>query len=42
MAIRILATIDKMRLKLLKKIDTFYIKETTKQKFSEKIKNDLS
>ena len=38
---RILGTIDKIRLKLLKKIDTFYLKETTKQKFSDKIKKDL-
>ena len=34
MAIRILNSIDKIRLSLLKKIDNFYIRETKKQKFS--------
>lgn len=38
---RILSSIDKIRLKLLKKIDTFYVKETKKQKFTDKITEDL-
>lgn len=31
MAMRIMTEIDKMRLNMLKKIDTFYIKETKKK-----------
>ncbi len=31
MALRIMNEIDKMRLNMLKKIDTFYIKETIKK-----------
>ena len=38
MAIRIISSIDKIRLSLLKKIDSFYIKESVKQEFSEKMK----
>jgi hypothetical protein len=34
MAHRIMNEIDKMRLDMLKKIDTFYIKETTKKQFA--------
>ena len=33
MAVRIVNSIDKIRLSLLKKIDNFYIKETVKKEF---------
>lgn len=41
MAIRIISSIDKIRLSLLKKIDTFYIRESVKKDFCEKIKGEL-
>lgn len=41
MAMRILSTIDKIRLQLLKKIDNYYLKETTKQKFTEHVTKEL-
>jgi GMP synthase PP-ATPase subunit len=41
MAIRIIGSIDKIRLNLLKKIDNFYIKESVKKEFCEKVKSEL-
>lgn len=41
MAIRIINSIDKIRLNLLKKIDNFYIRESTKKDFCEKVKGEL-
>ena len=41
MTVRILNEIDKMRLNMLKKIDTFYIKETTKKIFAQNLKSQL-
>ncbi len=38
MAIRIISSIDKIRLNLLKKIDTFYIKQSVKKDFCEQSK----
>ena len=38
MAMRILSYIDKTRLDLLKSIDSFYIRESTKNEFIEKVK----
>ena len=37
MALRIVNEIDKIRLNMLKKIDNFYIKETNKKIFAEKL-----
>ena len=37
MALRIVNEIDKIRLNMLKKIDNFYIKETNKKMFAEKL-----
>lgn len=41
MAIRIITSIDKMRLALLKQIDSFYIKQTAKQDFLHRLKTEL-
>ncbi len=41
MALRIMNEIDKMRLNMLKKIDTFYIKETIKKQFAQNLKSQL-
>lgn len=38
---RIISSIDKIRLNLLKKIDSFYLKQTIKQEFCDKVKVDL-
>ena len=41
MAVRIVNEIDKIRLNMLKKIDNFYIKETNKKIFADKLKIKL-
>lgn len=41
MAVRILSSIDKIRLALLKRIDNFYLKESAKREFCEKVKGEL-
>ena len=41
MAARIMSSIDKIRLDLLKKIDNFYLRETHKKVFCTKIKDEL-
>lgn len=38
---RVLASIDKMRLELLKQIDNYYLKKTEKKTFTERIKKEL-
>jgi hypothetical protein len=38
MALRIISSIDKIRLALLKRIDNFYLKESGKREFCEKVK----
>lgn len=41
MAVRILSSIDKIRLALLKKIDNFYLRESAKQEFCGRVKREL-
>lgn len=41
MAVRILSNIDKIRLELLKRIDSFYLKESGKREFCDKVKSEL-